>query len=319
MGDAAMTVPVIKNLLNQHPDVKVTVVSDGFFAPIFSGIERCAFISADLKGKHKGIAGLYSLAASIKKQHKINAVADLHDVLRSYILRKFFLFTKTAVIDKGRAEKKKLARKNAKILTPLKSTHQRYADVFSALGYAVELKAANSFKPVHKTPALLQNFQHKKRIGIAPFAKHKGKTYPYMEQVVAALSQHNHLQLFLLGGKSDAPELEKWAAKYEHTLSIAGKYSFEEELHLISYLDVMVSMDSANMHLASLYNVPVISVWGATHPFAGFTGWQQPPENIVQAELFCRPCSVFGNKPCYRENYECMHIIRPSAIVEKMV
>ena len=91
-----------------------------------------------------------------------------------------------------------------------------------------------------------------------------------------------------------------------------------QELALISHLDCMVSMDSANMHLASLVGTPVVSIWGATHPYCGFLGWKQPYENIVQAELDCRPCSVFGDKPCYRKDYACMSAISPDTIIAKI-
>lgn len=73
------------------------------------------------------------------------------------------------------------------------------------------------------------------------------------------------------------------------------------------------------MHLASLVETPVVSVWGATHPYAGFYGYKQDLNNIVQAELFCRPCSIYGNKPCYRGNYECMELINPEIIVSKVL
>ena len=53
------------------------------------------------------------------------------------------------------------------------------------------------------------------------------------------------------------------------------------ELNLMSHLDVMLSMDSANMHLASLVNIPVVSVWGATHPYAGF---MVSPQNPLKAQ-----------------------------------
>ena len=77
----------------------------------------------------------------------------------------------------------------------------------------------------------------------------------------------------------------------------------------MSHLDVMLSMDSANMHLASLTGIPVVSVWGATHPMAGFLGYNQDPENVIQIDLECRPCSIYGNKPCQRGDYACLQNI----------
>ena len=91
-----------------------------------------------------------------------------------------------------------------------------------------------------------------------------------------------------------------------------------QELILMSHLDVMLSMDSANIHLASLTATPVVSVWGATHPYAGFVGWNQPQENIIQADLDCRPCSIYGKRPCRRGDLACMNMIRPEQIVERI-
>jgi len=94
--------------------------------------------------------------------------------------------------------------------------------------------------------------------------------------------------------------------------------SLKEELILMSHLDVMLSMDSANMHLASLTATPVVSVWGATHPCAGFMGWRQPEENAIQATLDCRPCSIYGQKTCRRGDYACLNMIKPETIAERI-
>ena len=91
------------------------------------------------------------------------------------------------------------------------------------------------------------------------------------------------------------------------------------ELQLMKDLDVMLSMDSGNMHLASLVGTRVVSIWGATHPWAGFLGWQQSEDDCVQrCDLKCRPCSIYGNKPCMRGDMECMNI-EPLKVVEQLL
>jgi ADP-heptose:LPS heptosyltransferase len=158
------------------------------------------------------------------------------------------------------------------------------------------------------------------RIGIAPFAKHRGKIYPpeQMEEVVRILNERPHTKIFLFGGKEESDLLEHWMEKYASVESIAGQLSFHDELLLMNSLDVMVSMDSANMHLASLVNTPVVSIWGATHPYAGFYGFNQNPDNAVQIALPCRPCSVFGDKPCLRGDYACLKMISPEMILSSV-
>ncbi len=323
MGDVAMTVPVIKQLLQQHPQLTITFVSDVKFSALFDDIPRLTFFGADIHGKYNGLAGLIKLFNQLKQIENITAVADLHDVLRSKVLS--FLFKasgkKVKVIDKGREEKKELTRKHDKILKPLRTSFQRYADVFNALGYPVNLSNKQERIKLgvnNSIEALLTN-RHQTKIGVAPFGKHKEKTYPIeeMEKVIAALSAGNHT-IFLFGGSNERLQFEAWQKVYPNVINMAGRLSFKEELILISHLDLMISMDSGNMHLASLYGVPVVSIWGATHPFAGFYGFGQNPSNAVQADLYCRPCSVFGNKTCYRGDWACMNLIAPERIINKV-
>lgn len=324
LGDVAMTVPVVHLLLQQYPHLQVTVVSTAFVQPLFEGMERLHFVAADLKGKHKGFTGLYRLYRELKKEVPFDAVADLHNVLRTKVLRQFLQFEgkPIAVIDKGRAEKKALTREHNKVLKPLKSTFERYADVLAQLNLPVMLRVEEGLQ-AKKNIANLQQQKKEgyKLIGIAPFAQYERKMYPRakMKEVVRLLLQHQNIKMYLFGGRAEAQLLQQWADEMPHVENAAGKMTFAEELKWISNLDVMVSMDSANMHLASMYGVPVVSVWGATHPYAGFYGWGQKAANAVQVDLYCRPCSVFGNKKGPREDLACLHSISPLMVYQKVM
>ena len=323
MGDVAIAVPVIKNVLQQNSHVHTTIVSNAFFEPLFQNIERCSFYATDLKGRHKGIAGIFRLHKELKSIYTFDAIADLHNVLRSSLLKIFFYFDKIAkaTIDKGRKEKKELTRKKNKILRPLTPMHERYAEVFRKLGLNVTLDNEAPFAAKQPVADFENIFtRDKKVIGVSPFARHTEKMYPLekMKTVVLQLAADNTILLFGAPHK-EAVILQQWANEIKGVINIAGKFSFEEELSIISNLSIMVSMDSANMHLASLFGVPVISIWGATHPYAGFSGWAQQQKNIVQATLYCRPCSVFGNKPCYRGDHACMQMITTQMIVAKVI
>jgi len=319
-----MTVPVLQLLLKQYPQLQVTVVSTAFVKPLFEGVDRLHFVAADLKGAHKGFKGLYQLYRKLKKEVPYDAVADFHNVLRTKVLRSFMLLDgkPIATINKGRAEKKALTRAQNKIFKPLKSTFERYADVLAQLGLPVHLKKAEGYKPkAFYAEAAALKAQGMQLIGIAPFAQYERKMYPLpkMKELVKMLLQHKQYKVYLFGGKGEAATLHQWQQEMPGAINCAGKMSFAEELQLISNLDVMVSMDSANMHLASLYGVPVVSIWGATHPYAGFYGWGQKEENAVQVDLACRPCSVFGNKQGPRNDLACLHSISPLMVYQKII
>lgn len=324
MGDVAMAVPVIKNALDQSPHLQITVVSNAFFEPLFSGVSRCHFHPAYLKEKHKGAAGMLRLFKELRKQYSFDAVADLHNVLRSTLLRLIYSITGTAIatVDKGRKEKKALTRKENKIVTPLTPMHERYAQVLRRLGVDVLLDSNQPIFAKQMLPAEALPFFSgaKKIIGAAPFAQHLPKMYPLskMKMLLAQLTAEGHSILLFGAPGAEAAMLQQWADEIPSVINTAGRFSFAEELAIISNLHLMISMDSANMHLASLYNVPVVSIWGATHPYAGFYGWGQQQKNIVDIQLDCRPCSVFGNKPCWRGDHACMENISTEIILRKI-
>ncbi|MEG0039287.1 MAG: glycosyltransferase family 9 protein [Bacteroides sp.] len=327
LGDVAMTVPVIHSLATQYPQHEIIILSRGMMQPLFQRLpSNVRFINADLSGKHKGIRGLNRLYNELKAM-RFDYVADLHNVLRSRYLRYRFLLSgvSVAAICKGRLGKKQLIRRRHKVLVMQKTSFQRYADVFSALACPVRLDFTSIYGAgkgdFSQIASVVQPKGTDKWIGIAPFAKHRGKIYPIelQEQVVAHFAANPTVKVFLFGGGKEEQEVfDRWTKKYPSVTSLIGKLNLSTELNLMSHLDVMLSMDSANMHLASLVGIPVVSIWGATHPYAGFMGWKQQPDHTVQLDLSCRPCSVYGQKPCFRGDYACLMQITPRQVIEKI-
>jgi len=305
MGDVAMMVPVLRIFADQNPDVKITVVTRAFFKPLFNGIPNVRVYTADLKGAHKGLIGLYKLSRALRNIG-FDAVTDLHNVLRTKILKVFFTGKKVIQIDKGRKEKKDLV--SGKSVRQLKTTHQRYADVFRNLGFELDLSSplfSERFELSEELRRLLAK-SNTPVIGIAPFAAHSSKMYPLhlMEKVISELNKSHRILLFG-GGKEETSLLNNMASKYENVDSVAGALSFEDDLKLISNLDVMLSMDSGNAHLAAMFGIKVITIWGVTHPFAGFAPFNQPLDHALLAnrdEFPLIPTSIYGNS--YPEGYE---------------
>ena len=330
LGDVAMTVPVVYSLAHQYPHVRFTVLSRKMARPLFEDLaHNVGFMEADLKNEYRGIKGLNALYRRLAAKH-FTAIADLHHVLRSDYLRTRFNMDRyrTEHVDKHRKGKNRLTRSSNKQLVQLPSTFQNYVDVFTRLGYPVKLDFHSIFSPEGGDLSLLpEGFREKPAsqywIGIAPFAAHEGKIYPLslMKQVIEQLLEHHpHARIFFFGGgKKEFAVFDEWVQAFPQCTNASKQLSgLRQEMLLMSHLDVMVSMDSANMHLASLTGIPVVSVWGATHPYAGFAGWGQTPEKYVQLDLPCRPCSIYGNKPCVRGDLACMQHISPDLIVEKV-
>ncbi len=142
-----------------------------------------------------------------------------------------------------------------------------------------------------------------------------------VEKLIELINQEYKSTIVLFGGgKEELEVLDQLAAKFPNCIVSASYFNLEQEISLFPRLKVMVSMDSANMHLAALAGVPTISIWGATHPAFGFVPYGQPAENIIQYEgdLPCRPCSVFGNKKCIYGDVRCMGYIPADTVFERV-
>lgn len=309
MGDVAMTVPVIRAFVQQNPNVKVTVISTLFFKPFFDGIRNLSFYAFDDKNRHNGVIGLMRLFQDLEVL-EIDAFVDLHNVLRSKMLRALFRINgkKTAHVNKGRKEKAALTRADNKIFKPLTTMFERHSKVFEELGFKVDLS-----NPLFPVKAVLDSEIGQligeiptaigiKLIGIAPFAQYDSKVYPLdlMQKVIDKLAENSDYKILLFGGgKKEIELLSSLANGKENVIVVAGQLQFQQELQLISNLDVMLAMDSGNAHIAAMFGIEVITLWGATHPFAGFSPFNQPFENALVSDrnLFPKlPTSVYGNK-----------------------
>ena len=325
LGDVAMTIPVVNDLRRNYPLCEILFVSRPFAKDLVDSIEGVKFLPVDFKTGYKGFKGIVKLFAELNKYGKWDLVADLHNVLRTKIL--VFLFRlkgiKCVSIDKGRKEKKALCKRSGKIFKPLLPTVERYRAVFEKGGFPFALRRFSG-KEIYDTgkSELAKEIAaiETPKIGIAPFAKHVWKMWSESKMInlISALEKQN-VNIYLFGGRGEeAEKLAEWSAISGKIHNLAGKLSMKEELEVMSKLDLMISMDSANMHLASLVETPVVSIWGVTHPFAGFYGFGQPEENAVQTEMKCRPCSIYGNKPCYRGDFACMNNITEEMVLEKV-
>ncbi len=323
MGDVALTAPVLRNVLDQNPDVHITLVSNKEFEPFFYDLPRFEFYGIDLDS-YKGIWGLYRLFKELNSYQKWDYITDLHSVMRTWVLSKFFKWSGIPVftIDKGRAAKKALTQKENKQTKQLLHTTQRYQHVFEKAGIHTELVYKNA---IH--PSVTSKFEYdssKPWIGIAPFSKHIQKEWPLdkVKSLIKLLSETNQYEIILLGGGTiEKHQLEEIALPFQCVHSAVGKFNLSEEIALVKKLSLLISMDSFNMHLASLLNIKVVSIWGATHSLAGFgpiSGNDAFKVEISLEELNCRPCSVFGSKPCYRGDLACMHRISEEMVMEKI-
>ena len=326
MGDVALTTPVLKGMSEQYPDVELELLTRAAFKPFFSSVNGLELFFPDLKKRHKGLPGLIRLFKDINRHSEIDCIIDLHDVLRSKILRFFFRLTGVhiAVIDKGRSEKKSLITGKKKV--QLKHSVERYRDVFAKAGFPVTLTKGPWIVPSAESVAkagLMMTSQNGLNIGVAPYARHKLKVWPEenMVRLLRFIAENHKCKFWLFGGPEDSEKLAALQSKIEGSTNLAGKLDLTEELAFISKLDLMIAMDSSNMHMAALVGTKVISIWGGTDPLSGFSAWMQPDNfsiRIPVEELTCRPCTTYGKGECKRGDFACMNWLTPEIVFKKI-
>lgn len=304
MGDVALLAAAAKAWLYQNPSSELIVCSRPAFKPLFEPLERCQFFGADVKKTYKGLLGMMELANHLSGEFDFDLVADLHDVIRSRMLSTFLRFKGYPItrIKKGRSEKKKLTSRTQKQLKPLTHTVQRYLNALPG-----KVQWSDDFLPVFPNRNINAQPGTETTIGIAPFARHATKQWPEnrMVELIHKLTQQG-IRCLIFGAAHERQRLLNHFPNHPLVESVPETYTLKDEIQLIGQLRAFVAMDSFNMHLAALCGVPVVSIWGPTHPYAGFSPLGSSQQHIVQIDLECRPCSIYGNKPCYRGDHACM-------------
>jgi len=329
LGDVAMTLPVVYNACTANPDKRFYYLTRKHPARLFINKPDNLTVLGIDTDDYKGAQGMFRLARELRRDYDIQLFLDLHNVLRTRLLAVAFGIAgiRTVTVRKGRKSKEALTRRLHKVVVQIKPMSERYRDVFYKAGIAL----SNDFKSVFGggrgdiaafasvTPPKQPG---EKWLAVAPFAKHKGKIYPLelLDKVIGHYAAMPEWKIFILGfGSEEERKIEELAKGRPNVVNMArAGLGMAAELSLMSWCDVMLSMDSANMHLASLVGLRAVTVWGATHPYAGFLGWRQHTSDVVQLDMICRPCSVFGDRPCHRGDYHCLYGIPPQLIINKI-
>jgi ADP-heptose:LPS heptosyltransferase len=310
IGDVALALPVLQNACSNNSEVDFYFLCKPFAAKILPEIANLKVIEWDTSKQN-----VWAMAKRLRAL-KLDAILDLHDVLRTNLLRVALPFHHWYVFNKARHAKKQFLKYKT---TSVVHTCKRYENVFANAGIALKSDHQFSFENDvdNSTLAYAASIQgNKKMIGIAPFAAHVQKSLPHslLEKIIETADAN----IILFGGAHDNEKIEALCNKYQH-VHHTRQLNFRQQIQLMKYLQGMLAVDSANMHLAALYGVPLVSIWGATHPDLGFapvTSAAHIAVQIASKELPCRPCSVFGNKPCgNNENLACFYKISVQEIM----
>ena len=335
MGDVALLVPVVKSLTAAYPNVEVTVVTRPKFGPLFFDLERVNVFPADVDYTYTGILGMRDLFGKLLRRGPYDVVMDMHDHVRTVVLRGLFKVfgSRVVVFDKGRKDKKAFTRKDDKVTHPLTHTVERYRLAFEKAGYSFQivppphLALSESIQNASGWFGYKKTAENRKWIGLAPFAMHRTKIWPLENYpvLIANILKEHRVKFFLFGGgEKEIKYFDSLKQQFpEHCEVIAGQLKLRQEIALMQHLDLMLCVDSSNMHMAALSGVPLLAIWGGTHPDVGFAPYgKNNSDTIIQIsreELPCRPCSVYGKETCYIGDFPCLIRITPEVVSQRVV
>lgn len=312
LGDVAMTIPPVYAVARANPACRFV-----YFTKVgFSGLFVDAPANLEVIGLNDARPlNVYRRLRKETRLRKPALIADLHNVSRTWPTD---LYAMAHGIRVRCVNKRRLFRHSAlKRKSGQRNFIDRYLDVFTKSGLETSGAIMATLPSVATPPVPIRQ----PAVGIAPFARFHTKTYPLdkMEEVIASLTKNNvNVYLFGAGGK-EQKQLDEWSHKYPCCHSMAGRYSLQEEMSVMQSLPLMLSMDSANQHIASLVGTKVITIWGATTPLCGFAPFRQSSDNSIVAGIPCQPCSIAGSRLCPEGHFNCMHSIEPNQIVDKIV
>lgn len=150
---------------------------------------------------------------------------------------------------------------------------------------------------------------------LAPGSIWGTKRWPYYAELASVLDRTT----VIVGGPDDVPLADAVvAAAAGRVVSAAGALSLRGSAALIQRASVLVTNDSAPLHLATAVGTPVVAVFGPTVPEFGFGPRGADDVALGHAGLPCRPCSRHGPQTCPLGHHRCMREL-PVEIVAQAV
>jgi len=327
IGDIILALPLVQSLRQQLPGAHVTFLAIPESASILKNHPAIDSIAVyDKKGSEKGVAGILQKARNLRSDEYDIALVP-HRSLRSAMIaflsaipRRIgfsnsagrLLFTDTVAYEKDWHE----IDRNLKLLIPLNITPAQHV-------LPVLYPGEEDVEIVDR--AMENHFGHSPSApiaGIAPGSVWNTKRWP-MERFAELCLRLMALGfgIALIGGNADMELCKKIAQTLatKHLLNASGKLTLLQSAELIRRCTVLVSNDSAPMHMAVAVGTPVVAIFGPTIPRFGFSPLG-PHDKVIEIQgLPCRPCSSHGGDKCPIKTFVCMNQIGVERLVSAVL
>jgi ADP-heptose:LPS heptosyltransferase len=303
IGDVVLTTPVVRCIKTQLPNVQLHFITKKAFKSV---LDRNPYID-QLITIERGIDEVVDLL----KQEQYDFIVDLHNNVRTMRLKRS-LKVKSAAFPKKNVAKFLLTKFKINRL-PKVHVVDRYFEAVQALGVKNDRLPADFF--LDETDGVpLSNYalEEKKFIAIAMGAQFATKQLPIdlLNEVLASVD----CPIVLLGGEMDAQKAAELIALNPNQtwVNSCGTLNLKQSASLLKSAAVLLTGDTGLMHIASAFNIPIVSVWGNTVTDFGMYPYIPHLKNRFTVhevnDLKCRPCSKIGYQACPKKHFQCMQM-----------
>jgi heptosyltransferase-2 len=313
IGDAVLTLPLIQTIRKKYPASKVDIVvaprSKDLFANHPDIREAIAF---DKRGKDRGLTGLLRMAKHLQSRSYGLALVP-HRSLRSAALA--FLIGVPRRIGFNRSTGRFLMTATVGYRQDLHEIDRNLSLLEALPDGAWQRELPRLYpseadrKKVDRLLIELEVGHPEKLVAIAPGTLWNTKRWPKERFASLAVNFDDAgLEIVLIGGREDeslCSEIRTLSGS-SRVYDTSGSLSLLQSAELIRRCNLLVSNDSAPMHLATAVGTSVLAIFGATVPSFGF-GPTGPFDAVVETQgLKCRPCSIHGGDTCPIKTFDCM-------------
>ncbi len=308
-----------------YPQSSIDIIVVPRTAEIFENHPAISkIIQYDKRGSDKGIKGLWRMRTKLRLQN-YNLVIVPHRSLRSALLT--WLLKPTISIGFDKSAGRLLFKKNVRY-NPSSHEIERNLSLLSPLKLPTVTTSLPWLYPSNQDKQIIDSIindyvlnRYKNIVAVAPGTIWNTKRWS-ADRFAAVCKQitSESIAVVLVGGKEDEILCKEVMeiAQTKNVFNIAGKLSLLQSAELIRRCRVLISNDSAPMHLAVAVGTPVVAIFGATVPEFGFAPRGRRDVVVEMKGLKCRPCSIHGGDVCPIKTFECMLSITPEIVVSKV-
>jgi D,D-heptose 1,7-bisphosphate phosphatase len=315
LGDIILTSATLQNLRINFPDSHIVFLTKPAFCPV---VERFGTVDEIVTlPETTGSDSYYRFLLELDRRN-FDIVVDLHGNMRSWLARKIISAARKVVYPKRRRERFRLVRQDD-VKGSWPHTIGAYNDTISQLDGRIHCRrAVIQTRRSVEADRIRREAANRPLVLIAPGAAHENKQWPVERFAEVALMLNQRLDARLIWAVTRG---DKSAASFDSKIPPEDvvelvDHPIDQLADIIGRADLSVCNDSGIAHLSSAVGTPTVAVFGPTHPALGFSP-RGLFDRVVEVDEYCRPCSLHGRKPCFRQERFCFTRISPGMVFEQ--